>query len=56
MVSGMREKYADSDVILKHVPLIGTAIREKYHWVPLQTPLYLATMDNDGCHVSGTHH
>jgi hypothetical protein len=40
-----KEVNCDSDFMLRHIPLVGTAMREKYHWVPIKTTLYLI-MDN----------
>lgn len=35
--------------MLEHIPLVGATMQEKYHWVPMETPLYLI-MDNAGGH------
>ena len=39
----------DSDFMLKIMPRVATAMREKFSWVPNETPLYLV-MDNAGGH------
>jgi hypothetical protein len=45
-----REVNCDSEFMLKRIPLVGAAMREKYHWVPMETPLYYLVMDNAGGH------
>ena len=41
----------NSEFMLKHVRNMGQAIRDKYHWLPLSTPIYMV-LDNAGGHGS----
>ena len=43
------DTYCDSSFMLSQVRPIGREIRDKYHWVPMTTPIYLV-LDNAGGH------
>lgn len=45
----MTDVNCDSLFMLETMPEVGKAIREAYHWVPLETPIYLF-LDNAGGH------